>query len=113
MPYLLRRNQWIWGKPCSCCRQFENDQANKLDTRAKRAARRAALPRNPPPETIQVTTVPTLAATTYSNLETVIARMMNTHYGTGYSQAPTHDLYGCMIGHDSYNPWNRSRNWDE
>jgi len=39
--------------------------------------------------------------------------MMNTHYGTGYSQAPTHDLYGCMIGHDSYNPWNRSRNWEE
>jgi len=113
MPYLLRRNQWIWGKPCPCCRQFENDQANKLDTRAKRAARRAAMPRNPPPETIQVTTVPTLPVQTYSNLETVIARMMNTHYGTGYSQAPTHDLYGCMIGHDSYNPWNRSRNWEE
>jgi len=112
MPY-TRRNAWIWSKPCSCCRQFENDQANKLDTRAKRAARRAAMPRNPPPETIQVTTVPTLPVQTYSNLETVIARMMNTHYGTGYSQVPTHDLYGCMIGHDSYNPWNRSRNWEE
>ena len=84
MGYLLRRNQWIWGKPCTCCKQFENDQAKKQDTRAKRAAR----PQNPPPETIQVTTVPV-----YSNLETVIARFMNSHYGTGYSQAPpTHDL---------------------
>ena len=108
MPY-TRRNAWIWAKPCSCCRQFEIDQAKKQDTRAKRAARRAARPQNPPPETIQVTTVPV-----YSNLETIIARMMNSHYGTGYSQAPpAHDLYGCMIGHDSYNPWSTTRNWDE
>ena len=109
MGYLLRRNQWIWGKPCTCCKQFENDQAKKLETRAKRAARRAARPQNPPPETIQVTTVPV-----YSNLETVIARFMNSQYGTGYSQAPpAHDLYGCQLTEGSYNPWSTTRNWEE
>ncbi len=108
MGYLLRRNAWIWSKPCTCCRQFENDQAKKEDTRAKRAARRAAMPQNPPPETIQVTTVPTWQ---YPNLQAIISRMM---FGTGYSQAPpTHDLYGCQITEGGYNPWNRSRNWEE
>jgi hypothetical protein len=71
------------------------------------------MPRNPPPETIQVTTVPTLPVPAYSNLEAVIARMMNTHYGTGYSRAPTHDLYGCQLTEGGHNPWNSSRNWEE
>jgi hypothetical protein len=108
MPYLLRRNAWIWGKPCQCCRQFENDQAKKLDTRAKRAARRAAMPQNPPPETIQVTTVPV-----YPTLETVIARQMNSYYGYNYVRAPTHDLYGCPVTLGGYNPWSTTRNWEE
>jgi len=111
MPYYRRRNEWMWSKPCSCCRQFEIDQAKKLDTRAKRAARRAARPQNPPPETIQVTTVPTV---NYPTLSSIIARQMNYYYGygSGYGR-PTHDLYGCMIGHDSYDPWNQTRNWGE
>jgi hypothetical protein len=109
MPYLLRRNAWIWAKPCTCCKQFENDQAKKLDTRAKRAARRAAMPQNPPPETIQVTTVPV-----YPTLETVIARQMNSsYYGYNYVRAPTHDLYGCQITEGGYNPWSTTRNWEE
>jgi hypothetical protein len=74
MGYLLRRNQWILGKPCSCCRQFENDQAKKEETRAKRATR----PKNPPPETIQETTVPT-----YSTLSSIITRQMNYYCGYG------------------------------
>lgn len=108
MGYLLRRNQWIWEKPCTCCKQFENDQAKKQDTRAKRAARRAARPQNPPPETIQVTTVPV-----YSNLETVIARQMNSYYGYNYNRAPAHDLYGCQLTEGGYNPWSSNRNWEE
>ena len=108
MGYLLRRNAWIWAKPCTCCKQFENDQAKKQDTRAKRAARRAARPQNPPPETIQVTTVPT-----YPTLETVIARQMNSYYGSWYSRAPTHDLYGCQLTEGGYNPWSTTRNWEE
>lgn len=103
-----RRNAWIWAKPCTCCRQFENDQAKKQDTRAKRAARRAARPQNPPPETIQVTTVPV-----YSNLETVIARQMNSYYGYNYVRAPTHDLYGCPVTLGGYNPWSTTLNWEE
>jgi len=103
MPY-TRRNAWIWAKPCQCCRQFEVDQAKKLDTRARRAAR----PQNPPPETIQITTVPV-----YPTLETVIARQMNSYYGYSYFRAPTHDLYGCQLTEGGYNPWNRSRNWEE
>lgn len=103
MPYYRRVNNWAWSKPCSCCRQFEVDQAKKLDTRAKRAARRAARPQNPPPETIQVTTVPTM---NYPSLHSIINRQMNYYYGYG---RPTHDLYGCMIGHDSYDPWNKTR----
>lgn len=75
MGYLLRRNEWMWGKPCPCCRQFENDQAKKEETREKRAARRAVQPKNSPPETIQETTVPTL----YS----IITRQMNYYYGNG------------------------------
>jgi len=112
MPYRYRRaNNWIWSKPCSCCAQFEIDQAKKQDTRAKRAARRAERPQNPPPETIQVTTVPTV---NYPTLSSIIARQMNYYYGygSGYGR-PTHDLYGCMIGHDSYDPWNQTRNWGE
>ena len=108
MGYLLRRNQWIWGKPCTCCKQFENDQAKKQDTRAKRAARRAARPQNPPPETIQVTTVPV-----YPTLETVITRQMNSYYGYTYNRAPTHDLYGCQLTEGGYNPWSSNRNWEE
>ena len=105
MPYYRRTNNWMWSKPCTCCKQFEIDQAKKLETRARRAAR----PQNPPPETIQVTTVPV-----YSNLETVIARFMNSQYGTGYSQAPpTHDLYGCQLTEGSYSPWSSNRNWEE
>jgi hypothetical protein len=83
MPYLLRRNNWAWGKPCTCCRQFTIDQAKKEDTRAKRAARRATSPmatspppQNPPPETIQETTVPTLRS--------IITRQMTRYYGYGY-----------------------------
>ena len=71
MPH-TRRSNWIWSKPCQCCAQFEIDQAKKQDTRAKRAARRSAQPRNPPPETIQVTTVPV-----YPNLQTIVTRQMN------------------------------------
>jgi hypothetical protein len=78
MPYLLRRNEWMWGKPCTCCRQFEIDKAKKEETREKRAARRAAQPQNPPPETIQVTTVPT-----YPTLSSIITRQMNYYYGYG------------------------------
>ena len=105
-PYRYRRtNTWMWSKPCTCCRQFEIDQVKKMDTRAQRAA----MPQNPPPETIQVTTVPVY----YPTLETVIARLMNTHYGFTYNRAPAHDLYGCMIGHDGYNPWSSNRNWEE
>jgi hypothetical protein len=108
----------MWSKPCTCCRQFEIDQANKLDTRAKRAARRAAKPQNPPPETIQVVTVPTLTVptltvTTYPSLETIISRQMNSYHGYSYIQAPTHDLYGCQLTEGSYNPWSSSRNWEE
>lgn len=110
MPYYRRTNNWMWSKPCTCCRQFEIDQAKKLEMRAKRAAARAARPQNPPPETIQVTTVPTWS---YPNLETVIARQMNSYYGYSYNRAPTHDLYGCQLTEWSYNPWNRSRNWEE
>ena len=78
MPYLLRRNEWMWGKPCTCCRQFEIDKAKKEETREKRAARRAARPQNAPPETIQVTTVPT-----YPTLSSIITRQMNMYYGYG------------------------------
>jgi hypothetical protein len=76
MPYLLRRNNWAWGKPCTCCRQFSIDQAKKEETRAKRAARRASRLQNPPPETIQETTVPTLRS--------IITRQMTQYYGYGY-----------------------------
>lgn len=92
MHYLLRRNEWMWGKPCSCCRQFEIDKAKKEETREKRAARRAAQPtatspppQNPPPETIQTTTVPT-----YPTLSSIITRQMNYYYGYG-------SPYGSMI----------------
>ena len=107
MPH-TRRNNWMWSKPCSCCQQFEIDQAKKQDTRAKRAATRAAQPRNPPPETIQVTTVPV-----YPNLQTVIARQMHSYYGYSYFHAPTHDLYGCQLTEGGYNPWSTTRNWEE
>jgi hypothetical protein len=68
----------MWGKPCTCCRQFEIDKAKKEETREKRAARRAALPKNPPPETVQETTVPT-----YPTLSSIITRQMNMYYGYG------------------------------
>ena len=120
MPHTRRTNNWMWSKPCTCCRQFEIDQAKKEDTRAKRAARRATSPtatshplRNPPPETIQVVTVPTLTVTTYPSLETIISRQMNSYHGYSYFQAPTHDLYGCPLTEGSYNPWSSSRNWEE
>ena len=72
-------NIWaIYGKPCSCCRQFEIDQKKKLETRAKRAAR----PKNPPPETVQTVTVPTL--------HSMITRLMNSYYGYG-------SAYGSII----------------
>ena len=102
MPHRYRRvNNWMWGKPCSCCRQFEIDQKKKLETR----------PQNPPPETIQVTTVPTM---NYPSLSSIITRQMNMYYGYGSAYGrPTHDMYGCMIGHDSYDPWNKTRNWGE
>ena len=30
MSYYYRRvNNWTWGKPCSCCKQFDMDQAKK------------------------------------------------------------------------------------
>jgi hypothetical protein len=86
----------MWSKPCSCCSQFEIDQAKKQDTRAKRAARRSAQPRNPPPETIQVTTVPV-----YPNLQTIVTRQMNSYYGYSYFHAPSSE---------SYNPWGTTRN---
>jgi hypothetical protein len=66
------------------------------------------MPQNPPPETIQVTTVPV-----YPTLETVIARQMNSYYGYNYVRAPTHDLYGCQITEGGYNPWSTTRNWEE
>jgi hypothetical protein len=81
MGYLLRRNEWAWGKPCSCCQQFTIDQAKKEETREKRAARRSARPQNPPLETIQETTVPTL----YS----IITRQMTQYYGYGYFSSST------------------------
>ena len=85
MPHRYRRvNNWAWTKPCSCCKQFDIDQAKK---RAKRA-------QNP-------------------TLEAVIARQMNSYYGFNYNRAPTHDLYGCQLTEGSYNPWNSSRNWEE
>ena len=102
----MRYRNWynnlaIYGKPCSCCEQYVIDQKKKLETRAKRAAQ----PKNPPPETIQVTTVPT-----YPTLSSIISRQMNMYYGYGSAYGrPTHDLYGCMIGHDSYDPWNKTR----
>jgi hypothetical protein len=110
MPY-TRRNNWVWTKPCSCCQQFEIDQAKKQDTRAKRAARRAARPQNPPPETIQVTTVPMVA---YPTLHSIINRQMNYYYGygSGYGR-PVYDLYGCMIDGSVNDPWNKTRNWGE
>jgi hypothetical protein len=100
----------MWSKPCTCCQQFEIDQAKKQDTRAKRAAGRATSPTatSPPPETIQVTTVPV-----YPTLQTVIARQMNSYYGYSYFQAPTHDLYGCQLTEGGYNPWSTTRNWEE
>jgi hypothetical protein len=67
------------------------------------------MPRNPPPETIQVTTVPVY----YPTLETVIARQMNSYYGYSYFRAPTHDLYGCQLTEGGYNPWSTTRNWEE
>ena len=82
MHYLLRRNEWMWGKPCSCCRQFEIDKAKKEETREKRAARRAARPKNPPPETVQTVNVPTL--------HSMITRLMNSYYGYG-------SAYGSMV----------------
>uniref|UniRef100_A0A6C0AIK8 Uncharacterized protein n=1 Tax=viral metagenome TaxID=1070528 RepID=A0A6C0AIK8_9ZZZZ len=93
MPYYRRVNNWAWCKPCSCCRQFDIDQAKKQDTRAKRAARRASRPQNPPPETIQTTTVPTM---NYPSLHSIINRQMNYYYGHnssyGYFTASTYDV---------------------
>ena len=83
-----RKNAWTWSKPCSCCKQFDIDQAKKLETRAKRAER-------PPPETVQVVRVPTEP---YPTLHSIITRTMNSYYGYG-------SAYGGMVGHDSYNPW--------
>jgi hypothetical protein len=65
MGYLLRRNEWMWGKPCSCCRQFEIDQAKKQDRRAKRAARKPVVPEP------------------YPTLHSLITRTMNWYYGYG------------------------------
>jgi len=97
MHYLLRRNEWMWGKPCSCCRQFNIDQAKKEETRARRAALRASRPKNPPPETIQVTTVPT-----YPTLSSIITRQMNMYYGYG-------SAYGRPISRDVTDPRNKTR----
>ena len=93
MPTLRRRNNWTWGKPCSCCAQFDADQTNKK-TRASRPS-----PPPPPPEAVQVVTVPTEP---YSNLHSIITRTMDSYYGYG-------SPYGGMVGHDSYNPWHRTR----
>ena len=87
MHYLLRRNEWMWGKPCSCCRQFTIDQAKKEETRARRAALRASRPKNPPPETIQVTTVPTLRS--------IITCQMTQYYGNG--------IYEQFLNEDNVN----------
>ena len=105
-----RTKTWAWNHTCTCCKQFEIDQAKKLETRAKRAARRAAQPQNPPPETVQVVTVPVISP----SLQSIINRQMNYYYGygSGYGR-PTHDLYGCQLTEGSYNPWNSTRNWEE
>jgi hypothetical protein len=67
----------------------------------------------PPPETLQVVTVPSLTVTTYPNLQTVITRQMHSYYGYSYFHAPTHDLYGCQLTEGGYNPWSTTRNWEE
>ena len=152
MKPIRRRNAWTWGKPCSCCAQFDTDQKNKK-TRAKKVpkccfcsepnpdnnpfplcevddetsmccdecneskvlpmrvrvwdckspeeARKKALEllSAPPPEAVQVVTVPTEP---YSSLHSIITRTMDSYYGYG-------SPYGGMVGHDSYNPWHSAR----
>jgi hypothetical protein len=49
----------------------------------------------PPPEAVQVVTVPAVPS---SSLHSIITRTMDSYYGYG-------SAYGSMVGHDSYNPW--------